>query len=440
MHTQLELFDWFFIAGYCVLAFGIGIYFSKRASQNVEEYFIAGRRLPWWLAGTSIVATTFAADTPLAVSGIIRKDGIEGNWLWWNAAMGGLLCAMFYARLWRRANILTDVELIELRYEGRPASVLRGFMAVYGGVVANCITMGWVMMAMAKICRVMLGWNELWSLTALVVLALIYTVLSGYWGVVMTDFIQFIMAMVGAVVLAVIVVSKAGGPAAMIENLSAAGNVPANTLDFVPNIAVKPPLAVTTFVILVSAMWWGGGQGGGVLAQRLFSTRSEKHAILAAVWFNFAHYVLRPWPWIIVGVASLIFIPVTAGEDPEAAYPQMMAKFLPVGLRGLMVASFLAAFMSTMDTHLNWGSSYLVNDLYRRFIHKQGSAAHYVFASRVACMIMVVLAALTAWQMDSIKQAWVYLMVLGAGTGLVGLLRWFWWRVNAWAEISAMAG
>ncbi len=435
---QLESIDWGFIVGYCVVAFGIGIYFSKRASKNMEEFFVAGRNLPWWIAGTSIVATTLAADTPLAVSGFIRSDGIYANWFWWNALMGGMLTVFFYARLWRRARILTDMEFIELRYAGRPASTLRGFMALYSGVLQNCIVMGWVMLAMAKICQVMLGWDKVLSIGVLVMMALFYTVLSGFWGVAMTDLIQFTMAMIGSVALAFIVLVKMGGPAEMVEQVAAVPGVDLKVFQMVPDWETAGKLALITFVIQVTVQWWAQGQGQGYVVQRLFSTRSEKDSVLAMLWFNFAHYVLRPWPWIIVGLASLVYFPLSPGEDPELGYPNMMAKFLPVGLRGLMVASLLAAFMSTMDTQLNWGSSYLINDLYKRFFRPNASPRHYVNASRVAMVILTGLAALTAWQSESIKTAWIYLAVLTAGSGFVWLLRWFWWRINPWSEISAL--
>ncbi len=444
---QLNLVDWCFIVGYCVAAFGIGLYFSKRASRNISEFFIAGRNLPWWIAGTSIVATTFAADTPLAVAKLSRAQGIYGNWLWFGYLMGGMLCVFFYARLWRRAHILTDVEFIELRYSGRPASALRALMAVYSGVLRNCITMGWVMLAMVKICDVLLGWPKLISISVLVFIAFSYTVLSGFWGVVMTDFVQFIMSMTGSIALAVIVVCKLGGPAGMVDRIRAAPEFNPELLHFVPDFATATTLVIITFAVQLSVQWWPYAEGDGYIAQRLFAARNERHSMLAALWFNFAHYVLRPWPWIIVGLASVVYFssaelvdPATGLTDYERAYPMMLARFLPAGLRGLMVASLLAAFMSTMDTQLNWGASYLVNDLYRRFIRRDASARHYVAASRIAVCILMALAALTAWQSKTITGAWIYLAKLLAGACAVRLLRWYWWRVNAWSEISALAG
>lgn len=437
---QLHWVDWALIAAYCLAALFIGIYYSKRASSSMQEYFIGGRSFKWWLAGTSMVATTFAADTPLAVSKLARAGGIYENWFWWSALMGGMMCVFFYARLWRRAGVVTDVEFIELRYDGRSAAVLRGFMAVYGGILQNCVVMGWVMLAMAKMCDVMLGWDKFTSIAVLMVITLTYCLLSGFWGVVMTDFIQFGIAMAGSITLAVVVLLDMGGPAEMVRQVSATPAFEPKVFHFVPDFATASKLALLTFLVQIGVQWWGGGQGGGYIAQRLFATPSERDSVLAALWFNFAHYVIRPWPWLIVGLASLVYFPVTKGEDPEMAYPKMIAQFLPAGLRGLMVASFLAAFMSTMDTQLNWGASYLINDLYKRFLFPNKSERHYVNASRAAVVLLMLLGAAAAWQSESITDAWVYLATLTAGAGLVGLLRWYWWRVNAWSEITALGG
>jgi len=435
---QLNWVDWLFIAGYCVVALVVGLVFTRKASESIDGFFVGGRRFSWWLAGTSMVATTFAADTPLAVSKLARVNGIYENWFWWSALLGGMLCVFFFARLWRRAGVITDVEFIELRYEGRPAAVLRGFMAVYGGVLQNCITMGWVMLAMIKICDVMLGWPKLTSIVVMMAITVFYTLLSGFYGVVVTDFVQFIMAMTGSISLAGIVLWNMGGPAGMVEQIQAVPGFEPKLFHFVPDFRTATQLAVITFFVQISIQWWAGGQGGGYIAQRLFSTPNERDSALSALWFNFAHYVLRPWPWIIVGLASLVYFPVLPEGDAERAYPMMIAKFLPTGLRGLMVASLMAAFMSTMDTQLNWGSSYLINDLYKRFLVRNASTKHYVFASRVAVVLLMVLGALAAYASESITGAWIYLAKLTAGAGLVGLLRWYWWRVNPWSEISAL--
>jgi SSS family solute:Na+ symporter len=443
---QLHSVDWAFIVGYLVLAFLIGLWFSKRASRDMGQFFIAGRSLPWWLAGTSIVATTFAVDTPLAVAGFVRSGGIYQNWFWWSVLMGGMLMVFFYARLWRRAEILTDVEFIELRYSGRPASLLRGFMALYRGVLYNCVVMGWVMVAMSKLCDVLLGWPKETSLLVLTLIALFYTVLSGFWGVVMTDIVQFVIAMFGSLCLAGIVLWQMGGPAEMVEQVRQSVDFEPGMLRFVPTWSEVGTMAMFTFAVQVTIQWWDKGQGDGYIVQRLFAARSEKDSMLAALWFNFAHYVIRPWPWIIVGVASLAFfsegdlIPVgKEAPDYELAYPMMIAKFLPIGLKGLMVASLVAAFMSTMDTQLNWGASYLVNDLYKRFVKREAPERHYVFASRLSVVVLALLGAAAALQFESVQFAWKYLVTLTAGASFVVLLRWFWWRINPWSEISALA-
>ncbi|MCD6355811.1 MAG: Na+:solute symporter, partial [Anaerolineaceae bacterium] len=439
--------DWIIIIGYMFVALGIGLYFSKRASGNIEEYFVAGRKLPWWIAGTSLVATSFAADTPLAIARIVRVNGLQGNWYWWSLLMAFMLCVFFYARMWNRSKIITDVEFIELRYEGKPATGLRLFHAVYRSSFSNCVTMGWVILAMQKICVEVFGWPKHIAIPVLILIALSYSILSGFWGVVVTDFFQFILAMVGSISLAVIVMIKVGGPTALANQvINVAGEVSSTDgasaicnanqiLRFTPDLSAGK-LAIFTFIMYIGVQWWAAGEGGGFMAQRLFSTKSEKDSMLAVLWFNFAHFVLRAWPWIIVGLASIIYFPDLA--DPELAYPKMMTKFLPTGLKGIMVASLLAAFMSTVDTHLNWGTSYLVNDIYKRFINTKASERHYVLISRIMVLFMTLMAGITAWQMKSIYDAWLLISEMMAGTGFVILLRWYWWRINAWSEISAM--
>ena len=443
----LALVDWLIILAYFVLSFGVGLYYTKRATGSLTEYFVAGRTLSWWLAGTAIVATSFAADTPLAIAGIVRTRGLQGNWYWWSGLMGGMLCVFFYARLWRRARLLTDVELVEIRYGGRAASSLRLFHALYRSTLFNCVTMGWVILAMTKIVHELLGWDKAFSVGVLIVATLFYTLLSGIWGAVVVDFFQFIWAMLGTIILAVIIVVETGGPAALAQkSLEAARAIrdteplskvvePDQLLGFFPSPGATD-LAVFSFFVFILFQWLGGGEGGGFLAQRLFSTKNEKHALLAVLWYNFAHYAVRPWPWIIVGLGSLIYFPKLA--DPESAYPKMMVMFLPIGLRGFLVAAFLAAFMSTIATHLNWGASYLINDFYKRFIRKNATEKHYVFMAQVATLIMAILAGITAWQMDSIYEAWLFIQLLMVGTSLVVLLRWYWWRINVWSELSAM--
>ena len=441
----LTSLDWIVVAVYGAVVLAIGFGMARRAGGSVENYFVAGRSLPWWLAGTSIAATWFASDAPLATAALVRQQGIFGNWLWWYEAAGILMLTFFYARLWRRAGVLTDAEVIEIRYGGAPARILRGFSAIYQGFLRNAVVMGWVMLAMVKFSSVLLGWHPALTLTVCGGLALAYTVASGLWGVVVTDLLQFIAGMLGALTLAGIVLTRFGGPAAMAEAVRNVPQAPPGALDLVPTAANASSLEIVSFICLIGILWLRSGQGDGYVAQRLFATRDERQAVKASLWFAFAGTVLLTWPWIVVGLGSLLVFPpatmdAALAADPELAYPMMIRDLMPAGLRGLMVATFLAAFMSTMDTHLCWGASYMVNDVYRRFMRPGRSERHYVAASRVAVVLLAGVAALVAWQMDSIQRGWIYIIEISAGIALVWLLRWYWWRVNAWAEIAAMAG
>ena len=441
----LTSLDWIVVAVYGAVVLAIGFGMARRAGGSMEDYFVAGRSLPWWLAGTSIAATWFASDAPLATAALVRQQGIYGNWLWWYEAAGVLMLTFFYARLWRRAGVLTDAEVIEIRYGGAPARVLRGFSAIYQGLIKNGVVMGWVMLAMMKFSSVLLGWDPALTLTVCVGLALAYTVASGLWGVVVTDLLQFTAGMLGAITLAGIVLTRFGGPAAMADAIAAIPQAPPGALDLVPTAANASSLEMVSFICLIGVLWLRSGQGDGYVAQRLFATRDERQAVKASLWFAFAGTVLLTWPWIVVGLGSLLVFPpatmdAALAADPELAYPMMIRELMPSGLRGLMVATFLAAFMSTMDTHLCWGASYMVNDVYRRFMRPGRSERHYVAASRVAVVLLAGFAAVVAWQMDSIQRGWIYIIELTAGVALVWLLRWYWWRVNAWAEIAAMAG
>jgi SSS family solute:Na+ symporter len=441
----LTLLDWTILVAYFLVSLIIGLYYSRRAGRNVGEFFLSGRDLPWWLAGTSMVATTFAADTPLAVAGLVARDGIAGNWIWWNAALGSTLTVFFFARLWRRAGILTDVEFAELRYTGRPAAILRGFRALYLGIPINCVIIGWVNLAMAKILTITMGWTRLTAVLVSLGLTGLYSALSGLWGVVVTDFFQFIFAMGGTIALAwfALNIPAIGG----LEGLRA--QLPATTFEFVPRFgaggggaAATLALPATAFLAYIGVQWWASwypGQepgGGGYVAQRMMSARDERHAFLATLWFSVAHYCLRPWPWILVGLASIVLYPGIA--DKEAGYVMVMRDHLPVGWRGLLLGAFFAAYMSTISTQLNWGTSYVVNDFYRRFVRAGASEAHYVLVSRVATLAMMLIAAGVTFYLQSIRQAWEFVLESGAGIGLVLILRWYWWRVNAWSEIAAM--
>ena len=441
----LTTLDWIIIALYFFVILAVGFAYYRRASTDVGQFFLSGRSLPWWLAGTSMVATTFAADTPLAVSGIVARDGIAGNWIWWNAALGSTLAVFFFARLWRRAGIVTDVEFAELRYTGRAAAFLRGFRALYLGLPVNFLIMGWVNLAMAKILLVTLGWDRLTAVLVSLAFTGIYTSLSGLWGVVVTDFIQFTLAMLCAIALAwfALRLPEVGG----IDGLQAA--LPESTFRFLPTIGTNGvdaaqtiALPLASFIAFLGVQWWAswypGSEpgGGGYVAQRMMSTQNERHSLIATLWFTVAHYCLRPWPWILVGLASLVLYPDIT--DREAGYVMVIRDHVPAGWRGLILAGFFAAYMSTIGTQLNWGCSYVINDFYRRFIKSNASEAHYVRASRLTTLLLMILGGIVTFYLESIRQAWEFILESGAGIGLVLILRWYWWRVNAWSEIAAM--
>jgi len=448
--VQLTWLDWSFVALYFLFNIGIGFYYKSRAGKSTQEFFLSGRNVPWWLAGTSMVATTFAADTPLVVTGLVATRGIAGNWIWWNFVAGGMLTVFFFARLWRRSGVMTDIEFCEIRYSGKPAALLRGFRALYLGLPVNCIILGWVNLAMVKILEVVLGVSKFEALILVLVLIAFtgwISTMSGLWGVLVTDAFQFVIKMTMVIVLAVAAISAVGGIDALKIKLAAvdaargaAGQ--GSVLDFVPdlNSAWMPLVAFLAFISLNWwAVWYPGAEpgGGGYIAQRMFCAKDEKHSLLATLWFNIAHYSIRPWPWVLVGLASVVLYPEL--KDKEAGYLVVMVNHLPAYLRGLMIAAFAAAYMSTIATQLNWGASYLVNDFYRRFIHPSAPEKHLVRVSQLATVLVTILSALITSVMDTIGGAWQLLMALSAGTGGVLLLRWFWWRVNAWSEISAMA-
>jgi len=451
--TSLHWIDWTIIISYIIFSLGVGIYFSKRAGKNTEEYFLSGRSLPWWIVGTSMVATTFAADTPLAITEFVRGPGIWENWFWWNGLLGSLLGIFLFSRLWRRAEVLTDNELLEIRYSGKPAAFLRAFKASYFAILYNFIVMGWVINAMASVVSVMLNMDRWTAVWLCVIIALVYAILSGFWGVVITDLVQFVIAMFGSISLAIIALNHVGGMESLLEqisNLMGTEAVHENTLKFIPPI---PNDSITNlsfwespfskFLIFLTIMWWShhGTDGGGYIIQRMSSAKNERHALMATLWFNLAHYALRVWPWIIVSVVSIVLFPFIS--DPElgtkAGYPLVMNKLLGPGMKGILIVSFLAAFMSTIDTHLNWGASYLINDVYKRFYKPNESESHYVFVGKIFTVILMILAAFTSLKMQSISKAWEFIFSMGAGIGLVLILRWFWWRINAWTEITALS-
>ena len=437
----LHISDWLLIALYFVISAAIGLAYTRKASRSLADYFVTGRSLPWWLAGTSMVATTFAADTPLAVAGFVAKYGVAGNWLWWNGAFAVVMTVFFFARLWRRAGVLTDVEFAELRYGGRPAAALRGFRALYLALPINLIIMGWVTRAMVTILQVTLNVNPWRAAILLFGVTALYSVFSGLWGVIVTDAFQFVVAMGGTILLAVFAVNSIGGLDVLVQK-SAAHFGSADAA-----FGVLPPLdqawlPLSTLLIFLAVQWWAAwypGQepgGGGYVVQRILSAKDERHGLLATLWFTIAHFALRPWPWILVGFVGLIRYPGLV--NPEEGYVRVMVDVLPSPFKGLLLAAFAAAYMSTISTHLNWGASYLVNDVYLRFIKPQASPRAQVIASRVATTVLMVCSLIVMSFLSSVEQGWKILIGLGAGTGLVFILRWYWWRVNAWSEISAM--
>jgi len=453
---KLTPLDWAVVAAYFLFNLAVGFYYKGRAGKNTGEFFLSGRNAPWWLAGTSMVATTFAADTPLAVTGMVARNGIAGNWLWWNAVASGMLTVFFYARLWRRSGVMTDVEFAEIRYAGKPAAFLRGFRALYLGIPINCIILGWVNLAMVKILSLILGVNKDWALVivvGIIVLTSGISTLSGLWGVLVTDLFQFVIKMTMVIVLAVAAVRAVGGIDALKQQLAAidrakglATGTAGSALSFVPDLN-SAWMPMITFLVYISLNWWAtwypGAEpgGGGYIAQRMFCAKDEKHSLLATLWFNIAHYAVRPWPWVLAGLAAVVLYQHDPGfqQDPETGYIRVMIDHLPAWLRGTMVAAFAAAFMSTVGTQLNWGASYLVNDFYRRFMRPDASDRHYVRASQLATVLLTIISAVITRYMDSIAGAWQLLIVTGAGTGTVLILRWYWWRINAWSEVSAMA-
>ena len=451
--------DWAIVVGYFVLCTSIGLYFTRRGGASLDQYFLSGRQAPWWLAGTAMVATTFAADTPLVVTGLVATKGVAGNWLWWNFVMSGMLTVFFFARLWRRAQVMTDVELAEVRYSGRPAAFLRGFRALYLALPINLIILGWVTRAMIKILTIALGLRDV-SILGFVVsgeviavgicflITLLYSVAAGMWAVLWTDLVQFVIKMTAVIVLAVYAVDAVGGIAVLKTKVAAHFGSEAAALSVLPvrvdstGIHAYAWMPLMTLMVYLSVQWWAawypGAEpgGGGYVAQRIFSARSERDGVLATLFFQIAHYALRPWPWIVTGLATVILYPTL--EDKEAGYVQAFVDLLPTPWRGFMLAGFAAAYMSTVGTHLNWGASYLVNDFYKRFLKTDGTERHYVGVSRVATVLLFLASIAVTSQLSSIEKAWELLLALGAGTGLVLILRWYWWRINAWSEISAM--
>lgn len=457
---QLSVIDWAIIAGYFLINLLIGLWYRKRATESTEEFFVGGRNVSWWLAGTSMVATTFAADTPLAVTGMVAAHGIAGNWLWWNMLLSNMLTVFFFARLWRRAGVLTDVEFAELRYSGGPAAFLRGFRALYLGLPINCIILGWVNLAMVKILLMIFPGLQFPALGILdpkvaalcvvflmMMLTALISLLSGLWGVLVTDLFQFVLKMGMVIVLAYYAVKSVGGMDGLqlkLHALDVARGGEGSILSFLPEVGSPWMPMIAVFVYLAVnwwATWYPGSEpgGGGYVAQRIFCAKDERNSVLATLWFSVAHYALRPWPWILTALASLVLYPEL--KDKESGFVKTIidSHVFPPALAGVMIAAFAAAYMSTVATQLNWGASYLVNDFYRRFVVRDRADGHYVKAAQVATVALMLASSVVTYYQTSISGAWKFLMAVGAGTGSVFILRWYWWRINAWSEVSAMA-
>ncbi|MAY83980.1 MAG: sodium:proline symporter [Flavobacteriales bacterium] len=454
---ELALVDWLIIIAYLVLALGIGLRYRNAASGSLTDFFLGGRKFPWYLAGISMVATTFAADTPLWVTEKIAQHGISGNWLWWNMLIGGMLTTFFFAKLWRKAEIITELELIEFRYKGKAAAFLRGFKSVYMGIFLNAVIIGWVNTALGTILMSFFDIPEsevLYYILGAMLIVLIYSSLAGLTGVAITDFVQFFIAMGGCIVLAIVVVNsdEIGGISGLKEQL------PAWRFDFFPNIGDGSlseqvgtySIGIAAFLSFGLVQWWAswypGAEpgGGGYIAQRMMSARNEKEAIYATLFFQIAHYCLRPWPWIIVGLCALVLYPDLSIEDSSQGFVLAMKDHLPAGLKGLLLVAFLSAYMSTLSTQLNWGASYLTNDLYLRFLRKgkKGETEaekqkDLVQKGRLFTILIVFFALIAGSQMKTIDGAARFLIECGAGLGMVLILRWYWWRINAWSEIVA---
>jgi solute:Na+ symporter, SSS family len=455
---HLHAIDWVIVFASLSVCFIPALFFGRRSGQSTTEFFASGRAVPWWLAGLSMVATTFSSDTPNLVTDIVRRNGVAGNWVWWAFTLTGVATVFFYARLWRRSSVMTDLEFYEIRYSGKAAGLVRGFRSVYLGFFFNCIIMATVNLAACKIANVLFGLPRWQTLLIIFVLNVAFAAVTGLWGVLVIDMIQFFIKMTAVIAAAYFAVKYVGGLGTMVSTLSAkTGPNGLHYLNILPDFKNNWDIALAVFIMPIAVQWWavwypGAEPGGGsYIAQRMLASKSEKDALGSVLFFNVAHYVLRPWPWILVGLCSIIVYPQLS--DIQAAFPHLdptmlghdiaypaMLKFLPVGFIGLMVGGLIAANSSTILTHLNWGASYLVHDFYRRFIKRDATEKHYVAAGRIATVGLFVCASGLVFVLDTAKDSFDIILQVGAGTGLLYLVRWFWWRVNAWCEVIAMCG
>jgi SSS family solute:Na+ symporter len=455
---HLQWLDWLVVAITLLVCFGPALFFGKRAGKNTSEFFVSGRSVPWWLAGLSMVATTFSSDTPNLVTDIVRRNGVAGNWVWWAFVLTGVMTVFFYARLWRRSGVMTDLEFYEIRYSGKAAGFVRGFRSVYLGLFFNCMIMASVNLAACKIAAILFGLERWQTLLAIGLLNVVFATHSGLWGVLVIDMVQFFIKMTAVIAAAYFALQlpQVGGLSGMVEKLSVLkGPGGINYLGLLPDFSSNWDIAVAIFVMPIAVQWWavwypGAEPGGGsYIAQRMLASKSEKDSLGAVLFFNVAHYVLRPWPWILVALCSIIVYPELSdiqkafpNLDPrllghDIAYPAML-KFLPLGFIGLMVGGLIAANSSTILTHLNWGASYLVHDFYRRFVRKDRDEKHYVLAGRLTTIGLFFASSGLVFFLESAKDAFDIILQVGAGTGLLYLVRWFWWRVTAWCEVVAM--
>ena len=457
---HLQLIDWVIVLATLLICFVPALFFGKRAGKSTAEFFVSGRSVPWWLAGLSMVATTFSSDTPNLVTDIVRRQGVAGNWCWWAFTLTGIATVFFYARMWRRSGVMTDLEFYEIRYSGKAASFVRGFRSIYLGFFFNCMIMASVSLAACKIAAILFGLPRWQTLLLCGLLNVVFAAHSGLWGVMVIDMIQFFVKMTAVIAAAWFAVKHVGGMHVLVQKLSEPRLAPDGThmlhyLNVLPDFTSNWDVAVAVFIMPIAVQWWavwypGAEPGGGsYMAQRMLASKSEKDSLAAVLFFNVAHYVLRPWPWILVGLCSLLVYPELSdiqkafpNLDPtllghDIAYPAMLT-FLPAGFIGLMVGGLIAANSSTILTHLNWGASYLVHDFYQRFINRTATEKHYVWVGRLATVGLFVCAAALTFVLDTAKDAFDIILQIGAGTGLLYLLRWFWWRINAWCEVVAM--
>jgi Na+/proline symporter len=453
---HLQAIDWVIVFVTLFICFVPALFFGKRAGKNTSEFFVSGRAVPWWLAGLSMVATTFSSDTPNLVTDIVRRNGVAGNWVWWAFTLTGVATVFFYARMWRRSEVMTDLEFYELRYSGKAAGVVRGFRSVYLGFLFNCIIMATVNLAACKIAAILFGLDRWQTLLLVGGLNVVFATVTGLWGVLVIDMVQFFIKMTAVIAAAYFAIKYVGGMDVMLSKVSAmTGPNGVHFLNILPDFKSNWDLAIAIFIMPLAVQWWavwypGAEPGGGsYIAQRMLASKSEKDSLGAVLFFNVTHYVLRPWPWILVGLCSLLVYPQLS--DIQKAFPHLnpallghdiafpaMLKFLPVGFIGLMVGGLIAANSSTNLTHLNWGASYLVHDFYRRFLKKEATEKHYVMVGRFATIALFLSAGGLVFVLETAKDSFDIILQVGAGTGLLYLVRWFWWRVNAWCEVNAM--